>query len=378
MIMKREERDKIICAVEKTGYDFEHYVYDLLKNKGWQVISNRYYIDDVKGIEREIDLLAYKTKKENNVIFYTTLIISCKKSAESFWAFLTRQRPEHDPNTEYFLLHNHTTDRRLSFMMEESAGHIRESLLCKFGSLYEIERVPFAFQQINSGSGKTEDDKRIYESIITTIKALEYEKENRGRPIIENVEQYFYNFNLISIFDGKMYEVFFNGEDKEVKEISEIKYINRHIISKKESFYRVHFISKDALESQIDIYGKLSECNNLLYPKMIQDFYVDIFNNTKRVKVLWDGFCKALLFIFNQILIYNLEFQTKDRAKEFDYDYENNVLNIHFSGYSDIDAADFLRRVNECAKLREVVSALLIKWFRYEGDFVFDNNMLPF
>ncbi len=378
--MTREECDKIVCAVEKTGYDFEHYVYELLKNKGWQVISNRYYVDDIKGIEREIDLLAYKTKKEDAVIYYTTLIISCKKSAESFWAFLTRQRPEHDPNTEYFFLHNYTTDRRLSCMMEETADITRENLLSNDSivSLFEIERVPFAFQQINSNSGKPEDDKRIYESIITTIKALEYEKENRGRPKIQNVEQYFYNFSLLSVFDGKMYEVFCNDGDKVVKQISEIKYINRHIISKKESFYKVHFISKDALYAQIDIYDKLYECNSSLYPKMVNDFYVDIFKYNSRVMVLWKDFCNAFLFEFNFILIHILEYKTNDRSKDFDYDYQDNVLKIHFSGFNDIDDDDFLKTVNECTKLREAASSLLNNWFRFEGNYIFDNDMLPF
>ena len=45
-------------AINKTGFSTEYNVQKLLEKHGWNVISNRYYIDDQKKIEREIDLLA--------------------------------------------------------------------------------------------------------------------------------------------------------------------------------------------------------------------------------------------------------------------------------------------------------------------------------
>ena len=379
-IMGELDKQKLIEAAESTGYDLENYIYELLKSNGWQVINNRYYIDDLRNIEREIDLLAYKARIDNNqIIYYTVLIISCKKTKESIWTFLTRQRPENDPNTEYFLVENYSTDKRLAYMLKNKQEEIRTSLITSLPikSLFEVDHIPFAFQQFNAKSYKSEDDKRIYDSIISTIKALEYEKENRGRPKIDNVNSYFYNFNLLSIFNGEMYEVFFNDGAKAVNEIGEIKYINRHIIGGKESFYKVHFITKECFELQIGRYNKLHQ-KNKLYMDLVEDFFKEIFNDQGKVDIFWKDFCKEIDWWFNYTLISKLGFRTDNRADDFSFDYENVVLNIHFDGYYNIDDPNFLEKVNNDEGLKRVVENLLIKFFRYKGKFMFDNNYLPF
>lgn len=63
-------------AINKTGFPTEYKVQKLLESHGWSVISNRYYIDEQKKVEREIDLLALK----NGI----RLVISCKKSDTDF------------------------------------------------------------------------------------------------------------------------------------------------------------------------------------------------------------------------------------------------------------------------------------------------------
>jgi len=37
----------------------------------------------MKNIDREIDILAYKGTRKNDLPYYTSLIISCKKSEDS-------------------------------------------------------------------------------------------------------------------------------------------------------------------------------------------------------------------------------------------------------------------------------------------------------
>ena len=375
------DKQKIIQATESTGFDFEYQIYELLRGNGWQVINNRYYIDDLKNIEREIDLLAYKSRRDDNrIIYYTVLIISCKKLKESRWVFLTRKRPEHDPNTEYFLVENHTTDKRLAYMLNDKQEKIRSTIrsnpIIKF--LFEINHIPFAFQQINAKSYKCEDDKRIYDSIVTTIKALEYEKENRGNVKIDGIDNYFYNFNLLSILDGEMCEVFFDRGRKRVSEIGEIKYINRHIIGGKESFYKVHFITKECIEEQINIYNELHDRNIELYPNLTENFYKEVFCDRKKVDLFWQDFCKKIRWFFNYILIHYLGFETDKEAEDFNYSYVNGMLEIHFDGYNNIDDPTFIKKINDYEELKKRTEKELKEIFRYKGGFIFDNNYLPF
>lgn len=82
-------QDKIIEAVSRSGFPLEHQVMNILRDKGWQTITNRYYIDDIKGVEREVDILAYKTYNDDieRISYITTLVISCKKAIKVNGAF---------------------------------------------------------------------------------------------------------------------------------------------------------------------------------------------------------------------------------------------------------------------------------------------------
>lgn len=375
------DNEKVIRAVEQTGFVLEHYISEQLRLNGWQVINNRYYIDDLKNIEREIDIMAYKAMVNDHIAYYTVLIISCKKATKGIWTFLTRRRPERDPNTDYFVVDNYTTDKRLSHMLKSTQERIKSILIADqdVNPLFQVEHLPFAFQQINSESYKTEDDKRIYDSIITTIKALEYEKENRSRPVIEGVSNYFYNFNLLSIFDGNILEVFFDDAgQKEVSSIDEIKYVNRHIVSKKEAIYKVHFLTKEAFLPQLEQYSKLHSKNCKVYPDLINQFYSSIFSDPQRANIYWSDFSKEINWRFNYTLIHELGYKSENRADSFSYDYDDALLKIHFDGYYDIDDPDFLERVNAHEELKTKTAKLLKRLFRYEGNFCFDNDFLPF
>ena len=93
-----EEKDNCRRAIEKTGFVLERKVSGILEKNRWNVINNRYYVDDVTGTQREIDVLAYKWCLIENITVVTTLLISCKKSEESAWVFLTRPVNVSDPN----------------------------------------------------------------------------------------------------------------------------------------------------------------------------------------------------------------------------------------------------------------------------------------
>lgn len=83
--MSVQDEAKWIEAINKTGFDLEYRIQRILKHHNWHVMNNRYYVDDRAGTDREIDIVAYKVKYIENIVFYTYLIISCKKSFESNW-----------------------------------------------------------------------------------------------------------------------------------------------------------------------------------------------------------------------------------------------------------------------------------------------------
>lgn len=375
---------KIEEAILNTGFPLEFEISSILKKHGWQTINNRYYIDDVKETEREIDILAYKCKidRENKIAFYTSLIISCKKSATALWAFLSTEKPAYDPNFKFFVLNNKTSDKRLEKMLELEKDDIENKFCSKkiLKTIFEIKRKIFGFQQLNKNSYKCEDDKRIYDSIITSIKALEYEiniKQSKNNLITE-VETSFYNFNLLSIFDGEMVEVYFENDNIKPDPINDAVYINRHIINRKQNFYKVHFIKSSKFEECLNIYDELSQTNYDIYDNLINDFYKDIFKCKDKVNIYWKEFCEDLNWIFNYTLQSNLKYYSTNRTEGFNFEYEDNMLKIYYNGYWDIDDPQKDNLINKEIELINKTKKKLLKYFRYSGDFRFEEEPLPF
>jgi hypothetical protein len=74
-----DQINKYAEHIRKTGFLLEFNVTKVLEKHGWNVITNKYYVDDVQGSVREIDIVAYKATDINKTGIYTALILSCKK-----------------------------------------------------------------------------------------------------------------------------------------------------------------------------------------------------------------------------------------------------------------------------------------------------------
>lgn len=114
------DQDKILEGVRKTGFDLEFRVSEILRGSGWNVINNRYCVDDQQETVRQIDLVAYKFKKYDDLWVYTSLIVSCKKNDQKSWAFLSKNINPTDPNTEWRPLHVWTNDKALEFTISQA------------------------------------------------------------------------------------------------------------------------------------------------------------------------------------------------------------------------------------------------------------------
>ena len=113
---------KIKDAISKTGFLLEYKIGMDLQKKGWKTISNRYYLDDLSGIPREIDILAYKRTVVKNLLVYTCLLISCKKSEDKDWVFLTKQNDPNQSEKDRIVNIVYSTDEREENRQEEATS----------------------------------------------------------------------------------------------------------------------------------------------------------------------------------------------------------------------------------------------------------------
>mgnify|MGYP001608407129 CR=1 FL=1 len=101
--------------------------------------------------------------------------------------------------------------------------------IIKFG-VHEVLSVPdfevFAFQEMNRTSGTPQNDKNIFSSLTSLMKAQAYElgalSQRKKSPSI-------YQFNLISIIDSDLIRLRLDGDNISQASIESEHYISRYI-----------------------------------------------------------------------------------------------------------------------------------------------------
>lgn len=367
------EFEKYEQGINKTGFILEYKVSKLLEKHKWNIINNRYYIDAAKECEREIDIIAYKAKEVNNVAYYTTLIISCKKSEEEVWAFLTKDINKEDPNIEPYPIANWTNNKVIKFMLsrKDISNELENSFSKKnfLDSIYNIKRQVFAFQQLKKSNGAPQNDKKIYDSIITSINAQEYEISSLQRR--KKIDA-FYNFNILSILDGEMIEIYYHDENPTIRSIEDIRYLNRHIVNDVESYYRVDFTTFSQVEKRLDFYDKLFAWNKELYSSLVNEYYNNLFEIPGTLEVFSEDFEKDVLFYINLHVEAELGKNEKIEWIYLFYYSEERKLGVGVNFSTEI--IDFL---NGNEYIIDKVKSSLLKWYKYEGEIVFEEGV-PF
>jgi hypothetical protein len=363
-------------AIEKTGYVLEHKVASLFEKAKWAVIHNRYYLDDVTEIQREMDMIAYKTVLlEDGVRLFTALIISCKKNEEFDWVFLTRKAPGMNVNINMLPVNFSSSIDVFNFQIAEIdwgkdrfiESYDPSSLI---NSMYNYDRIVFAYQEIRKTNNAPSNDSNIYASIGSLIKAQSYEissLKNRRR----KDEKYVYNINLLSVADIDFHELHYDGNNVETLSIDRINYLNRFLISSQEQHSKIDFIKFDSLEKAIEDYNTLHDWNINFYKRIISEFYSDIF----------DSYNKRMLIIEREkknYLMYARYFSPDIITSENDFSFlylkkENDTVSINITDNEDIN-----HYLNSNTKLIDYTSTWLKSHFRYEGKFDFSDDGLPF
>lgn len=374
-------KNNIEQAIGKSGFPFENFATTQLRKHGWIVIPNRLYLDDVKGIEREIDILAYKNyyNKKENICYYTGLIISCKKSTENKWCFLTRDSSNDDINVNYFPFHFLTDNDILKYMTYSEMSLIEKKYKAnkEINELFSFPKSIISYQVLK---GKEfVKNEQIYDSIITSIKALESEKSNLLRIRNGQKKSYkrYYSFYLLSLFDGEMIDCNFDSNGNVAySNINSILYLNRHIVNKDENFYSVHFISKDVLDKTLSNYDALATLNFQIFPQLIVSFYKDIFKFDEKVKLLWDSFVDKTSYALSYTISKFSKETLEPRISSFKY--ENGILTLDIMGYGNLNVNEVYNKLNEKnSSAYKTVKKELKTLYRYAGKFEFGDS-LPF
>ena len=366
------DEKKLIEAINKTGFPLEYKVSKILEAHNWSIITSRYYVDDISASEREIDIVAYKSMKIDNVIYYTTLIISCKKNQEEYFVFFTKEINKNNPNLQLYPQHFFTNDEQLKFMCEkininkEFSNDIENNT--DLSKIYEQEEQILSFQQFDKQKFKPQNDKYIYDSIITSIKACEYEKKSLA---LRKNTKVFYYFNLLSIVDAEMIKMEFDKKEK-ISEINEIKYLNRHIIYATDEFYKIHFININVFDNYLTSYDELAKYIMKYYSDLRNRYYKMIYSDNTFLSLYDKEINDAGLYIVNKTI--NQEFNVHDivvNVSTINLDDNYMHMAIIFNDYTRFkEEISFL---NKNLEVKKEFSKLLIQYYHYDGELKFED-----
>lgn len=368
--MNTSEKNSCWGAIKKTGFVLENKITDILEANDWNVINNRYYIDDVTGSQREIDILAYKPHLVEDICIYTSLLVSCKKSEKNAWVFLTKPINIDNPNFDYFKISNITNLKIFTHYKYDNQikKAVRKNLhtLQFLDEIYNLDRNVYGFQEIDLNKGTPQNDKRIYESIASTIKALAYElqaiRQRRKQAVL-------YNFNLLTVFEGRMIEAFYRKKNKpEIDDVKVLKYLNRFIINKKDDYYRIHFIKYDHLQDYLDNFNQLHEWQKQFYSNIFSKYQSSFLSDYALRNLYRDEIKNEILsFIDFQIKWdYKYNIETLENLY-FSADEDNNVLQISIG----IENEEIVKKLNSDEFIINLTKDALARWARYHGELEF-------
>lgn len=368
--------EKVVEAVAKTGFKLEYEIGVLLKKNGWQLISNRCYADDLGGTVREIDILAYKVSKIDEISVYTVVVVSCKKSESNAWALFSRPVDKNDPNYDWKPFKGWCNHPALSYYINQDswAQKYHEYMV---GECQEVFMQPtsdvFAFQEISKNNYTPQNDKNIFSSITSLMKAQAYELgllEHRKRK-----EKCLYQFNLVSVVQSNLVNVSFSDGELNAYEVNSEEYICRYIINGKEERSRIKFVCSDYFAEAIVGYSKLHKKNVNRFRALYEEFYADCYKDVRKLALVLPEFVR-LARPEMQRALFRLRLGIKKFSDLTVYWYEpSNSLTVGVIS-DDLDLNDILI-LDADVTLKNEIAKVLKYVFRYEGAFSIELD-IPF
>lgn len=270
--------------IKSTGFILENKISKILISNKWNVINNKYYIDDVAKIAREIDIIAYKATKIEDIYVYTSLIISCKKNDEKIWALLTKELNKNDPNIDLEPLQHWSNHPIVDYQLQEDKL-IKESIPTGelYQRLFEPHKQVFAFQEMSKKNGKPDNDKNIFNSITSLMKSQSYEISSLSK---RKKERSVYFFHLLSIIDSDLITLDCSNEDIEACEVKSQVYISNYIINGESVSSKINFMTPEGFGDLIKNYNSLHNhyCQHI--SRCYNDFFKDALEKGDKQKIL--------------------------------------------------------------------------------------------
>lgn len=357
-------------GASKTGFPLEHEISEVLRAKSWLVISNKYYLDDSEDSVREIDLIAYKARKVGRFSVYTVLIISCKKSEANAWVLFARKSNELDPNRIMYPVHVWTNDKIIAHQLKaDDFANSFYKAKPRLGVLADLEFDIFAFQEMKKESGTPQNDRAIFQSLTSLMKAQAYEKN--ALPV-RKTDSCVYHFSLLTVVDAQLVRIDFDKGRPKAVETRDVTMLANYIVNKAEESSRIRIVHSNEFSRVIEDYADLHERNCTFFDTMFKKYYIDVMRDPARVAVQLDEFRNAVRFKL-ELLAYK-RFKSFPNFRGLDLGWFESAKKVQISLTL---SGSQLEQFNADEEARTICRNGLAEVYHYLGDFELDQE-IPF
>lgn len=253
--MSEPTEDKIVRALEKSGYLFENDVATIIGNLGFHVETSWAYPDPDEGKSREIDVRAVKRvhyDEENKTQVFVELLVECKDSSAPM-VFLERLKNDRErdiANPKEYVFQPGTFYKRLadgSVTRIEALTYL--GIRNKHYYLREEKRATQFAKIVHKGGDWIANHEGVYDALILPqAKVFEYRKKQITQTQSWRTAWLFFP---VVVLRDRLYAYDLSKEKRVLEQRGRISFV-RHIESGSlKGFYLTDFITFDYLSDYI-------------------------------------------------------------------------------------------------------------------------------
>lgn len=200
---QRSLEERILDEIRKTGYPTEIISATLMQQRGWGVLHNLSYLDDVEGRSREFDVRAYRSwaikGPTQTFVIGAFLIAECKKSDKP-WVFFTT-RDEHRSASDLLLIKARSLPAHIFWSdVANEPAIIPEDKLRRIHHYFGRNNIARTYFEPFKGLEKADRAQMIYTAVLSATKATLFHLKERAW---ENFLPIYYP---VVIFNGDLFE----------------------------------------------------------------------------------------------------------------------------------------------------------------------------
>lgn len=193
---------QIVTELQKTGYPTEIVSATVMHQRGWGIIHNPSYLDDVEGASREFDIRAYRgwhfTVGKSTFTVGAYLISECKKSEKPWVFFVT---PESYRRARYGrLIKGQMADKQIFADGDHSDSFITDESLRTFHHYFQRSTLARTFYEPFKSQERSHAPQMIYSAIMSCIKATLFHQQDQLSA------RWLKIYYPLIIFNGKLFE----------------------------------------------------------------------------------------------------------------------------------------------------------------------------